>query len=89
MEDKPLGIIELLQRVGEDHIRLQNMVHSLTNIRMLRGGDVKVEFVTGSQFISAGEVAAGKFRNVALLLWLDSDRVSEAQRAYRESLEVR
>jgi hypothetical protein len=71
-----MGIIELLERVGEDNIQLQNLVESMDGISM-RGADSRVSFWTNG--INPTEIAVGKARNVGLVLWLPTELVEKAK----------
>ena len=77
---KPLGIIELLTRVGEEHIRLQNLLESATNFqqRGKRGRHhTAITFLTNQ--ITPSEVLHGNCRQVGLVLWLPAVLVEQAQ----------
>lgn len=78
MTDKKLGIIETLQRVGEDNVRLQFVANSMTNIQLKKSGDVLVTFATGKESITPNDVASGQLRNVGVILWLPKPLVDKA-----------
>ncbi len=77
-----LGIIELLTRIGEEHIRLQNLVESATNFASRKRGHTAITFLT--QEMEPNEIAAGNPRNVGLVLWLPADRVKAAREAWQK-----
>jgi len=74
---RPMGIIELLTRIGEDNVRMQNLVESATNFQARKHGDTAVTFLTSE--ITTSEVASGSARHVGLVLWLPTERVKQAQ----------
>lgn len=79
--DKPLGIIELLTRVGEDNVGIQNLVECSTRFRA-RGkrGErhCAVTFLTDQ--ITPTHVMAGKMPKVGLVVWLPTDLVEQARK---------
>ena len=77
----PLGIIELLTRIGEEHVFVQNVVENMTNITTDKRGVSKVTFVTPK--LTAGEVM-GEPQHVGLVLWLPADLVKKAQAEHTE-----
>lgn len=76
-ERKPLGISELLQRVGEEKVTLQFLSASMDGITQAKNGDARVSFWTNG--INATEIAVGKARNVGLVLWLSTELVDKAR----------
>ena len=74
---RTVGIIELLERVGEDNVQLQNLVESMDDISVNKRGDSRVSFWTNG--INATEIAVGKARNVGLVLWLPTELVEKAK----------
>lgn len=72
-----MGIIELLERVGENNVQLQNLVESMDGITVNKHGDSRVSFWTNG--INPTEIAVGKARNVGLVLWLPTDLVEKAR----------
>lgn len=78
MSVKPLGIIELLQRVGENNIRLQFLGSSLANVQAKKNGDVLVTFATGLDLFAPIDAIADKPRNVGVVLWLPQADVERA-----------
>lgn len=72
----PLGIIELLTRIGENNVRLQNLVESATNFEERKKGGTAVTFLTDG--INTTEVAIGKARNIGLVVWLPTELVAKA-----------
>lgn len=78
-----MGIIELLERIGEANVQLQNLVGSMDGISANRKGDSRVSFWTNG--ITPGEVAAGKARHVGLVLWLPTELVEKAEREHAEA----
>jgi hypothetical protein len=72
-----MGIIELIQRVGEDNVKLQNLVESADVISTNKKGETRVSFWTDG--ITATESATGQFANVGLVLWLPKELVDKAK----------
>ena len=83
---RKLGIIELLQRVGEENVSLQFLAQSMDGITMARNGDARVTFVTHA--INATEVAVGTPRNVGIILWLPAPLVEQARTAWAAGGEI-
>ena len=80
-----LGIIELLTRIGEDHVHLQNLFENATNfaVRGKRGRQhTEITFTTSLESVTPTEIFQGKQRNVGLVLWLPADRVQTARAAW-------
>lgn len=79
-----LSIVELLQRVGDDKVFVQNLTENMTGARKKKNGDVAVTFVTGDQYFGINERAFGEpVPYVGLVVWLpreDVERV-KAERA--------
>lgn len=75
--DTTVEYVELLTRIGDDNIKLQNVLSNMTNIVEKKNGDVQITFVTGKMFVTPNEVARGEFRHVGLLLWLPKKMVDE------------
>lgn len=78
--DKPLGIIELLTRIGEDNVRLQNLMESATNFTRRKRGFTAVTFLTRE--IDPNEVFHSNPRQVGLVIWLPSERVDAVRAAH-------
>ncbi len=79
---KPLGIIELLTRIGEDNIRLQNLIESATKFRACgkRGRETAITFLTNQ--MNPGEILRKQPRHVGLVLWLPTELVDTAKAAH-------
>lgn len=77
---RPMGLIELLTRVGEDNVRVQPMLDSVTNIRLTkRDRDSVVTFVTGSHLLNPNDLLAEKVRHIPLILWISSELADKAR----------
>lgn len=74
----PLGIIELLTRIGEDNIRLQNLVESATNFQSRKRGATAITFLTNQ--MNPDEVFRNTPRHVGLVLWLPAELVEKARK---------
>jgi len=86
---KPLGIIELLTRIGEQHIRLQNLVESATNFTLKgkRGHqETAITFLTDQ--MDPSEIFRKNARNVGLVLWLPTELVEAAKAAHASEADV-
>jgi hypothetical protein len=79
---KPLGLIELITRIGEDSILIQNLVESATNFqaRGKRGVDTAITFLTDR--MTPDEVFSKNPRYIALVLWLPAEKVTAARAAH-------
>lgn len=76
----PLGIIELLRRVGEDKVFVQNLIENTTNVRLKGRRETVVTFVTGPQFIQPAHMMdPTSAPYVGLMLWLPAPLVSAAR----------
>lgn len=73
-----MGIIELLTRIGEPHIRTQLLMASLTNARTRLRGDTLLTF--GTNQITATDIARGTYPMVGLVVWIPALRVEHALR---------
>ena len=86
----PLGIIELLTRIGEDNIRLQNLMESATNFqgRGKRGARAcAVTFLTDQ--ITPSEVLQEHPQHVGLVLWLPTALVEKAKTDHDHEADAR
>lgn len=63
-----MGIIELLQKIGEDNVRLQPLDQCVTDMKMSRGIN-KYTFESEVSFSLDGPQKMG------LVVWLDRDKV--------------
>lgn len=68
-----MGIIELLQRVGEESIMLQNLVDVCSGARQSNGA-VEVSFYT-DQTSAAAVTGITKGDKIGLVIWLPRDKV--------------
>lgn len=78
----PLGILELLRRVGEDKVFVQNLIQNITNVRLKGRLETAITFVTGQQFLQPAHVmepSAAPY--VALVLWMPAELVTAARAA--------
>lgn len=64
-----MGIIELLQKIGEDNVRLQPLDQCVTDMKMSRGAN-KYTFESEVPFSLDGTQKMG------LVVWLDRDQVN-------------
>lgn len=64
MSDKPLGITELIAKVGDENITVQNLLHSSPNITKHKN-DASVKFYTsienGNDLMRDGVFGDGKY----------------------------
>ena len=82
MPDKKLGIIELLTRIGEENVRLQNLLESATNFQARKQGTTAITFLTNQMHTT--EVVHGPPKMMGLVLWLPADLVEKARREHAE-----
>lgn len=75
-----MTMTELLERVGNDHIKFQNLLESMENIQTRKDGSVAVTFLTSVNNITPNDVALGTGKHVGLVLWLPRERVDEAMK---------
>lgn len=72
-KSKPLSLFALIEAVGVDNIRVQNLLQSMTDIRTDKRGDSKVTF--GTDQINATQVATNTTRMMGIILWLPKDLI--------------
>lgn len=77
----PLGILELIRRVGEEHVGIQNVVQHLAGAQMRKGGVTELAFFTRE--VSATELMLGTQSKIGLVVWLPKDRVEQAHRDWQ------
>lgn len=65
----------MVSKIGDENIRLQNLLECMTNIRTNKRGVSKIEF--GTEAITANDVGTGRVQFVPLILWLPKDKVDE------------
>lgn len=82
---KPLGIIELLTRIGEDNVRLQNLLETATNFASRKRGFTAITFLTKE--MTPSQVMSGKPDKVGLVVWLPTDLVEKAKAAHDAGVE--
>lgn len=71
------GVISLMEHVGEENIMFQFLHRSATNISAKKGY-TSVTFDTDSSNITPADLMPGaKPKKVALVVWVDSDRVDQ------------
>lgn len=74
------GIIELLTRVGEDHVRVQNVQEVSIGVKERgRGRDRVTEITFVTDQITPSEFLLREPRMVGLVVWLPRERVERAQ----------
>lgn len=64
-----LGIIELVTKVGEDHIHVQNIFEGDTDVSKTKRG-TRISFYTDPANVTPGALLNNRHR-VGLILWLD------------------
>lgn len=74
-----LGLIDLLTRIGEPHIRVQSLKASLTNARTRSLGDTLLTF--GTNQITATDLARGYTSMTGLIIWVPTLRIEQVMRA--------
>jgi hypothetical protein len=74
----PLGIIELLTRVGEPYLRVQSLITSLTNAKTRPRGDTLLTF--GTDQITARDLAHKYYPMTGLIVWVPTHRLQDALR---------
>lgn len=82
MVEPRLGIIELLQRVGEDEVRVQFLHSDMTDVRTnSKHTETHVTFATDPDIITATDVGRSEVRYVGMVVWMPAGLVEEARRA--------
>lgn len=85
MAKPPMGLVELVVALGNDGIRMQNLLKALVNISLRdKGKTSRITFDSESEFLTPNDVMRGP-KYVPMLLWLPADKVEEARRAYDAS----
>lgn len=81
---RPFGLIEFVTRVGEDNVRVQPLVESVTNIRRRKPSDSVVTFVTSQEFLNPNDFLAERQRYIGLVLWIPRELVEQARAAHQQ-----
>jgi hypothetical protein len=68
-----MKLSELIAHVGDEHIKIQNVLDSATEVKMRKGGDTQITFLTNA--ITATEVALNSTSKVGLVIWLPKERL--------------
>ena len=83
--EKPLGLLELLTRIGEHHLKLQNLAASITNVRA-KPQVVLVTFgtdqITPSDVIRIGDHPWSQLPMTGLIVWMPTPMMQSVIRAY-------
>jgi hypothetical protein len=81
---KKLSLSELIRRVGDDVVVLQNLIDNTTSVQLVKGGrEAKVTFLTGPQFITPNAVIDfGAAEYVGLVIWLPREREEQVVREF-------
>jgi hypothetical protein len=80
-----MGLIELVTRVGEDNVKVQPMLESITNIRLRnRSRESVVTFVTGSDLLTPADLMNHSVRYRPLVLWIPEERVGKALKEHSD-----
>lgn len=70
----PLSLLDLINHVGQEHIRVQPLNSCITNAtRIAKTGDSKITFVTNE--ISPGDLLFGGRNRIGLILWIEKERL--------------
>jgi len=78
--EQPLTLSELVSRVGNDVIFVQNLIENTKNVRQGKR-EVTVTFVTGSHLISPEAVLSPETAEyIGLVIWLPRKKVEEVRR---------
>lgn len=72
-----LGLLELVRRVGEDNIRIQNLLECATNLRTRKGGYCEVAFLTKEITPNAG---IGRADRLGLVVWFPMADIEKINR---------
>lgn len=75
-----LGIIELLTRIGEDHVRVQNIEHGDVDVTTTKHG-TRLTFYADPAFISPTSVLNDTSPMVGLVVWMPRALVDAARAA--------
>jgi hypothetical protein len=75
----PLSIVDLINGVGVDNVRVQFLDQAITNINTNKKGESNVTF--GTKEITATEIAVGQSRQMALILWMPRAAVNRVHEA--------
>lgn len=81
----PLGIIEILKRVGEDNVKVQFLASDMAGIQLVRKGrESRITFHTDPNVMNPNDVCAEHPRNTGVVLWLPYELVEKARKDYAE-----
>lgn len=79
-ETRKLGITELLSRIGDDNVKLQNLGESMTHINQRKGGVTEIAFLTDA--ITPTEAIVGEAKYLGFVLWLPTAAVKAVMAAH-------
>lgn len=68
-----MTIIELIEKVGMENVRVQRLDTSMTDAAQRKDGATAITFLTKE--ISTTEAATGKARMHGLIVWLPKDKL--------------
>ena len=82
----PLGITELLARIGDDNVRLQNLFEGDVDLTVTKRG-TRISFYTDPANVTPTAALKGQ-EKIALVLWLPRALVTKAQADHRAGVPV-
>jgi hypothetical protein len=82
--DRPLGIIELLTRIGEENVCLQNLLESATSVEARKRGQTAITFLTNQ--MNPSDLVQATPTKIGLVLWLPADLVEKARQEHAEAI---
>lgn len=79
-----LGATELMRRIGDDHVMMQNLTNVITDARLKRvkGGSVTL-LTFGTEAIQPSDLM-GAPRKVGLLFWVDAKHLAKIHADWKQ-----
>jgi hypothetical protein len=73
MSKKKLGLLEMIEGVGEDKIGVQNLLESMKGVTLRKSGETEVTFFT--QEINPTEIMRGNPQKTGLVIWFPTEEL--------------
>ena len=72
---RPVGLVEVLSRIGDDGIQFQNLAHNVKSCRLSKNKkDSVITFVTDPAFMSADTLIRGNGDKLGLIVWVSKSQ---------------
>ena len=78
-----LSIIELLEGVGVDKVKVQFIQACVSGARTRKGGEVEVSFFTDPSNFAPSDLVMPTPRNVGMIVWMPAEDVVRVQASHK------